>query len=83
MALSRLTSPIGRAADVTAEATSDNFLGALISSILPQVWHSPHLPTHFAVDQPHSAQRYGSFAGDLAMKVRLLLSGDKYPVIQS
>jgi hypothetical protein len=27
-----------------------------------QAWHSPHWPTHFAFDQPHSVQVYALFA---------------------
>ena len=61
-ALSKLTSPIGRAAAVTGPATSDNFLGAATSSTDPHAWHSPHRPTHLVLDHPHSLQRNGSFA---------------------
>ncbi len=28
------------------------------SSTVPQAWHSPHRPTHFADVQPHSRQRW-------------------------
>jgi len=30
---------------------------AAASATLPQAWHSPQRPTHFAVSHPHSAQR--------------------------
>ena len=66
-ALSKLISPIGKALLVTVVGTRESFFGAAISSTLPHVWHSPQRPTHFAVVQPHSAQRNGSFAGTLAM----------------
>ena len=68
-ALAKSTSPIGLAADVTAPATNESFLGAAISSTLPQAWHSPHLPTHLFALQPHSTQRKGSFAGALARAI--------------
>ena len=58
----RSTSPIGTAACVTFPGTSESFLGAAISSTLPQAWHSPQRPTHFWDVQPHSAQRNGSFS---------------------
>ena len=31
--------------------------GTPVSSTVPQAWHSPHLPTHLIVCQPHSAHR--------------------------
>ncbi|CAB4762896.1 unannotated protein [freshwater metagenome] len=68
-ALAKSTSPIGRAAEVTLPATSESFLGADISSTVPQAWHSPHLPTHFVALQPHSTHLNGSFAGALAMAI--------------
>jgi len=48
---------MGTAGDVTGPA-GVRLLGALPSVTLPQAWHSPHRPTHFAVSQPHSPQRY-------------------------
>ncbi|CAB4535794.1 unannotated protein [freshwater metagenome] len=66
-AADRSTSPIGVALAVTFPATSDNFLGAAISSTTPHAWHSPQRPTHFWDVQPHSVQRNGSFS-TLAMR---------------
>ncbi|CAB4552676.1 unannotated protein [freshwater metagenome] len=68
-ALAKSTSPIGLAALVTFPATSESFLGADISSTVPQAWHSPHLPTHFVALQPHSTHLKGSFAGAFAMAI--------------
>ena len=74
----RSTSPIGVAAWVTRPATSDSFLGAAISSTLPQAWHSPQRPTHFCEVQPHSAQRNGSFS-TLAISLSLEEGADYFP----
>ena len=62
LAADKSTSPIGVAECVTRPATSDSFLGAAISSTLPQAWHSPQRPTHFCEVQPHSAHLKGSFS---------------------
>jgi CheY-like chemotaxis protein len=53
------TSPIGRAgvATVVAVTTRGGAAGAPASPTVPQVWHSPHRPTHLEVCQPHSEQR--------------------------
>jgi hypothetical protein len=51
------TWPIGTAGEVTGPAWVRPF-GAPASATLPQVWHSPHRPTHLAVSQPHSEQRW-------------------------
>jgi hypothetical protein len=32
------------------------------STMLFHAWHSPHWPTHFELDQPHSAQVNSDFA---------------------
>ena len=32
-------------------------VGAPVSATVPQAWHSPQRPTHFAVVHPHSPQR--------------------------
>ncbi|GAB2735503.1 hypothetical protein GCM10027273_12810 [Nocardioides pakistanensis] len=50
------TWPIGTAGLVTGPADVRP-TGAPASATLPQAWHSPHRPTHFAVSHPHSEHR--------------------------
>ena len=68
LAADKSTSPIGVAECVTRPATRDSFLGAAISSTLPQAWHSPQRPTHFCEVQPHSLHLNGSFSTLAIMK---------------
>jgi hypothetical protein len=63
LAFSKLTSPIGSAAEVTWPATNESRFGAAISSTEPHAWHSPQRPTHLVLVHPHSVQRKGSFVG--------------------
>jgi hypothetical protein len=47
---------IGTAGELTGPAAVRP-TAAAASATLPQAWHSPQRPTHFAVSHPHSAQR--------------------------
>ena len=51
------TWPIRRAGWDTEVAAVVRIVGTPTSATEPQVWHSPHRPTHLTVVQPHSAQR--------------------------
>ncbi|GAB3558007.1 hypothetical protein GCM10027344_06360 [Spelaeicoccus albus] len=54
---STLTSAIGRAGTATRAAVVLRVAAPPTSSTVPHAWHSPQRPAHFAVVQPHSAQR--------------------------
>jgi len=47
---------MGTAGEVTGPAVVRP-CGAPASATVPQAWHSPHRPTHFAVSQPQSLHR--------------------------
>ncbi|GAA4058603.1 hypothetical protein GCM10023065_04920 [Microbacterium laevaniformans] len=58
---------MGRAARVgVSGATACTGADDTASTTVPHCWHSPHRPTHFALVQPHSVQRYA-----LVVAVRL------------
>jgi hypothetical protein len=66
------TCPIGTAGALTGPAVVRPDGCAAASATLPQAWHSAHRPTHLAVSQPHSAQRYAvRIARDLLMNPTL------------
>src|SRR5690606_14236230 len=76
-------SPIGRAGAVTAVALVDGPATAFASTTVPQAWHSPQRPTHLAVVQPHSVQRYPGddfFAAGMRPRYRRHLTGPRLSV---
>src|SRR5690625_4125942 len=57
VAASAGTCPMGTAGMATAVAVVPAPVCA-VSTTLPQAWHSPHLPTHLVVVQPHSSHTH-------------------------
>ncbi len=51
------TSPMGSAGRLTGVAAARVVRATAPSATEPQVWHSPHRPTHLPVSQPHSLHR--------------------------
>ena len=52
------TSPIGTGRRPGLSTAAVRVVAPPASATVPQAWHSPHRPTHFALVQPHSLQRY-------------------------